>query len=448
MIHKLETQQTEFKIIWKDDYLRQLCGFANSSGGKMYVGVNDKGEVIGIQQPEKLLEEIPNKVMNLMGIVVQVDLFIENNASYLLIVVSPSNQAISLRGKFYMRSGTTTQELNGSALQNFLLNKNQLTWDEIGVENATFADINQVTVKKFVELAISANRINIDARTTDLPELFHKLYLLDDFNRIKRAALLAFANDPLKFFPSMGVKIGRFLSETNIIVQDVIENNLFITIETVIDILKSKYLKSIISYNGIHREERLEVPEIAIREAVLNAIIHRDYTGAITQIRVNNNSLSIWNSGLLPDTLSIEMLLQQHASLPRNRTLANLFFKAGYIESWGRGTIAIAQECMDSGLTLPVYTEHSGGFSVEIFKIAQDTPQDTPQVTSQDTLQVKQLLDILTGEMTRDELQRVIGITNNKYFRQKYLKPALEGGYIVMTVPDKPNSKYQKYKKK
>lgn len=254
MIPKIETQEIEFKIIWKDDYLKQLCGFANSLGGCMYVGVNDDGEIAGIQHTKRLLEEIPNKVMNLMGIAVKVELLFENTLSYLLITVPPCNHPVSLRGKFYKRSGTTTQELNGAALQNFVLIKNQLTWDEIGVENASFSDINQATVKRFIEFAISANRLHTDARNADLPVLFNQLHLLDDFNRIKRAAILAFGNDPLKYFPSMGVKIGRFLSETNIVVQDVIENNLFNIIETVIEILKSKYIKSIISYNGIHRE--------------------------------------------------------------------------------------------------------------------------------------------------------------------------------------------------
>ena len=96
------------------------------------------------------------------------------------------------------------------------------------------------------------------------------------------------------------------------------------------DILKTKYLKSEISYNGIHRVEQLEYPPKALREAILNALIHRDYTGAVTQIRVNNDSFEIWNSGLLPEELKIEMLFEQHASIPRNRSLANLFVKLNF----------------------------------------------------------------------------------------------------------------------
>ena len=186
-------------------------------------------------------------------------------------------------------------------------------------------------------------------------------------------------------------------------------------------------MKSIISYRGIHREERLEFPVKALREAILNALIHRDYTGAVTQIRVNNNSLEIWNAGLLPEELKIEMLYGQHASIPRNRSLANLFFRAGYIESWGRGTIAIAQECKEYGLPAPSFNEQFGGFTIGFYKAEHDTQHDTQQIIN--------LLSVISGEMTRDELQDILNLKDREQFRSAYLKPALEAGFIEMTLP-------------
>jgi len=377
MKHREETQKVEFKSIWKDDYFKQICGFANSHGGVIYIGINDQGEVIGIKNTNRLLEEIPNKAANLMGIILRVDLLYENELPYLSVVVPESSLPVSLKGKYYVRSGTTTQEMNGTALYSFLFKRHHISWDEIGIETATFDDIDPSSIKRFIELSIAANRLTPEARTLDIPALFENLHLLDESQNIRRAALLAFARDPMRFFPSMYVKIGRFITETDIIVQDVIENNLFTTIESVMDILKTKYLKSIISYRGIHREEQLEYPVKALREAILNALIHRDYTGTVTQIRVNNNSLEIWNAGLLPEELKVEMLYGQHASIPRNRSLANLFFRAGYIESWGRGTIAIAQECKEYGLQTPSFNEQFGGFTIGFYQPAQVTPQVT-----------------------------------------------------------------------
>jgi len=446
MLPKNESQKAEFKLIWKDEFLKQLCGFANAHGGTLYLGVSDSGKVVGLQNATRLLEEIPNKGANILGIILKVDLLLENNLPYLMINVPKSQQPVSLRGKYYVRSGTTIQELNGPSLQNFLMKRNNLTWDEIGVPSASFTDIDASTVQRFIELSISANRLHPDARNSSLQSLFGNLHLLDDLKQIKRVALLAFAADPVKFFPSMYAKIGRFVSETNIVVQDVIECNLFTMIENIMDILKAKYLKSVISYNGLHREEQLEYPVKALREAILNALIHRDYTGAVTQIRVNNDSFEIWNAGLLPEELKIEMLYKQHASIPRNRSLANLFFRAGYIESWGRGTIAIAQECKAYGLPAPAFNEQFGGFTIEFYNPEAKAPPVNPQVTPQVTPQVAALVLAIQGEMTRQELQVKIGLSDREYFRREYLKPALELGLIEMTLPDKPNSKNQKYR--
>ncbi|MEI6576770.1 MAG: ATP-binding protein [Bacteroidota bacterium] len=454
MNHLEESNKVEFKLVWKDDYLRQICGFTNANGGMMYIGVNDQGIVVGIKNAKRLLEEIPNKSANMMGVIVQVETLYENGLPYLCVDIPESSLPVSLKGKYYVRSGTTTQELNGSSLYSFLFKRHHISWDEIGVESATFEDIDSNAVRRFIELSIAANRLTPEARTLDVQVLFENLHLIDESQNIRRAALLAFAKDPTRFFPSMYVKIGRFITETDIIVQDVIENNLFTMIEYVMDILKTKYLKSIISYRGIHREEKLEYPVGALREAVLNALIHRDYTGAVTQIRIKDNSLEIWNAGLLPEELKVEMLYGQHSSIPRNRSLANLFFRAGYIESWGRGTIAIAHGCIEYGLPTPLFKEQFGGFSIEFYKQEQVTPQVTPQDTMQDTMQdamqvamqVEELLSIITGEMSRDVLQEKSGIKNRDYFRKSYIKPALDSGLIEMTLPDKPNSKNQKYR--
>lgn len=367
-ITKQESHDTEFKSAWKDEYLRQICGFANANGGKMVIGIDDYGHIEGVQNSKKLLEDIPNKGMNLMGLLLNVTLHSEDGKDYVIITIPESHLPVSLRGKYYYRSGTTTQEITGNALYDFLYKKQNITWDGIGVRNATLDDIDKNTVEQFIDLAIAANRLNSDARNQSVLQLFRHLNLLDDEQHIKRAALLAFANEPCRFFPSMYLKIGRFISDTDVVTQDIIEDNLFRTIEKTMDILKTKYLKTEILYKGIHREEKLEYPETALREAILNAIVHRDYSGTFSQLRIYNNSLQIWNVGKLPGELTIEMLYKEHASVPRNSELANLFFRAGYIEAWGRGTLTIVNSCKELGIPIPVYTEQFGGLSVKLSK--------------------------------------------------------------------------------
>ena len=115
-----ENQNIEYKESWRDEYVKWLCGFANAQGGKLYIGINDKGEVCGVKDAHKLSEDIPNKVVSFLGIVADVNLLNKDGKDYIEVAVSPSNVPISYKGKYYIRSGSTLQELNGVALQNFI----------------------------------------------------------------------------------------------------------------------------------------------------------------------------------------------------------------------------------------------------------------------------------------------------------------------------------------
>lgn len=247
-----ETSNVEFKESWKDDYLKQVCSFANAQGGVLYIGIADDGSIVGLDSTSRLLEEIPNKLMNLMGILPMVEFLAGNEREYLRISIPPSSQPVSFRGRFYVLSGTTTQELNGTPLQDFLLKRLSVTWDQLGDDRTQFSDINPDTVKRFIEYSIAANRLSTEARTMEIPVLFANLHLLDHKQRISRAAILAFAYEPMKFFPSMVLKIGRYMSLTELVTQDFFECNLFTMIERCIETIKTKYLNARISYNGIH----------------------------------------------------------------------------------------------------------------------------------------------------------------------------------------------------
>ncbi|MBQ4442063.1 MAG: ATP-binding protein, partial [Bacteroidales bacterium] len=101
----METQNIEYKESWRDEYLKWICGFANAQGGTLYIGMNDKGEVVGVDNAKRLLEDIPNKVSNILGIVVEVNILDDNGKSYLSLEVPPCSVPISFRGQYYRRSG-------------------------------------------------------------------------------------------------------------------------------------------------------------------------------------------------------------------------------------------------------------------------------------------------------------------------------------------------------
>ena len=140
-----ESQNTEFKRIWKDEYLRHICAFANSRGGSLFIGVMDDGSVEGIDGSKKLLEDIPNKTIHALGVYVEVVLHKSDKLEYLEIKAQPNTVPISFKGVYYVRSGTTTQELKGAALQEFILKKMGRTFDELFMPGTSLDDIDAKT---------------------------------------------------------------------------------------------------------------------------------------------------------------------------------------------------------------------------------------------------------------------------------------------------------------
>ena len=125
----MESQTIEYKQQWDDKYLRYISGFANAQGGTLLIGVADDGEVVGVSNVPYLLEAIPNKAVQATGIAPAVESHTKDGKEYIAIHIQPSEQPVSCQGKFYLRSGSTLQELNGMALSDFLLKKSHRTYD-------------------------------------------------------------------------------------------------------------------------------------------------------------------------------------------------------------------------------------------------------------------------------------------------------------------------------
>ena len=366
-----ESQNVEYKSNWRDEYLKWVCGFANSNGGRLYIGVDDHGKVTGIANPNELLEVLPNKFRDILGLYCEVNLYSANDKHYLEIIIPRYDVPISLRSKYYARSGSTLQELKGPSLNEFILKRTGKSWDDLPSESATFLDIDESAVRTFIKKALKSKRIALDAAEEDTKTLLSNLHLINDSGKLKNSALLLFGKDPKKYYTSAYFKIGRFgASDTALKFQDVIEGNLIEMADKVMEILNSKYLTSPIHYDGIQRIEDLEYPEPALREAILNAIVHKDYMGTTIQLSVYDDRLSLWNPGTLPEELNIEMLKSKHPSHPRNKTIAEIFFKAGYIEAWGRGISVMMEACKNAGLPEPTIEEVAGGIQVTFLKHA------------------------------------------------------------------------------
>jgi ATP-dependent DNA helicase RecG len=401
-----EQQNIEYKSIWKDVYLKWICGFANAQGGTLVIGKNDDGNIVGVKNAKRLLEDLPNKITTIMGIVADVNLHETEQGDYIEIVVEPQPNPVNYKGEYHYRSGSTKQELKGAALDRFLLQKYGRRWDSVTVPNVSVASLKQETFDFFRRRGIRSQRLDELIMLDANEQLLENLQLVEN-GMLKRAAILLFHAKPEKFVTGAYIKIGFFETNTDLRFQDEIHGNLFEQIEKTVELLFTKYIKAIISYEDIYRVETFEYPKEAVREALLNAVSHKDYaSGYPVQISVYADKIMIWNEGALPDNWTVERLLSKHPSKPHNPDIANAFFRSGYVESWGRGIEKIVSQCIEAGLPEPLFQVEGNDFWL-IFR--KDTYNE--QFLKESGLNDREIKAVLyvkeKGKITNGEYQEI-----------------------------------------
>ena len=411
----MENQNLEWKQSWHDDYLNTLCGFANADGGVMEIGRNDNGEIIGLLKIKKLLEDLPNKIRSAMGIIPSIEVLESDGKQYLSITIKTYSFPISCNGKYYLRSGSTTQELSGAELDGFILRVQGKTWDSVPVPHVKFVDFESDTFKAFRRKAIASARLTAQNLEITDEMLLHNLRLVEG-DYLRRAAVLLFHQDPENWIPGAYIKIGFFENAADLLYQDEIHGSLITMADKVEDLVYTKYFKGIISYEGLQRVETFPVPRLAFREAVLNAIIHRDYsTGNPIHIHIYPHEVLIYNDGGLPENWTIEKLFTSHTSSPRNPLIAGGFFRSGQIEAWGRGIEKIASAREFFGQPKPFYKTHSKevmiGFSTDISIAEKFTDRFPDKFTENETQRkiIKMMLE--NPKVSRSAIAAEVGIT-------------------------------------
>ena len=267
-----ETQNIEYKSTWRDEFLREICGFANAQGGTLFIGKDDDGNIVGVKNSKRLLEDLPNKITTILGIVADVNLHETEQGDYIEIIVEPQPNPVNYKGEYHYRSGSTKQELKGVALDKFLLQKYGRKWDSVAIPNIPISDLQQETFEFFKTKGIESKRLSESSRNDTPEQMLNNLKLIENGN-LKRAALLLFHPDPEKFVTGAFIKIGFFKTNTDLLFQDTVHGNLFEQIERTMELLLTKYTKAFISYKGLSRIETYEYPEDALREALLNAVL-------------------------------------------------------------------------------------------------------------------------------------------------------------------------------
>lgn len=452
-----ESQNTEFKESWRDEYIKWICGFANAQGGTLFIGVKDDGSVCGVQDSKKLMEDIPNKVRDLLGLIVDVDLLTENGLDYLKISVAENSYPVNYKGEYHYRTGSTKQLLQGSALTDFLLNKTGKKWDSISVDNVKIEDLDKESFDIFKREAVRSGRMKEEDLNLSTEQLLENLNLLDN-GKLKRAAILLFHRNPEKWITGSFTKIGYFETDAELKYQDEIHGSLIIQADRIIDLLYTKYLTAYITYDKETRIEHYPFPRPAVREAIFNALIHQNFAESIPiQISVYTDKLYISNDWIIPEGWTAETLMQKHRSIPKNPDIANTFFRAGFIESWGRGIEKICTMCRDFGIPEPEYIVHPRDIMI-LFKANEEYVSEMAKIKAEDSDRKSQkssekgsekgsekssekssekifAMIKLNPNVTTSEMVLTLGISERAVFKQ--IKLLKEANRIRRVGPDK-----------
>lgn len=426
-----ESQNIEWKESWRDDYLKWICGFANAQGGKIYIGVDDTGKVVGVQNGKRLLEEIPNKIQTNLGFLTDVNLLSKNGLNYIEIIVSPSSYPVSYKGEYHFRSGSTKQILRGVALTEFISSKTGIRWEDSVVEGVTAEDLDKESFDIFRREAIRSKRMTKDDLNMSNAELLDSLDLLKD-GKLTRAAVLLFHRTPQKWMFGTYTKIGKFGKGSDLQYQDEVIGSLFMQAERVVELIYLKYLKAPVTYDNLTRVETYPFPKDAVREALYNALVHSRWSAGIPiQIRIEDDAMYISNECVFPSDWTMESLLQRHQSRPYNPKIAKAFFRAGYIESWGRGIQKIFEVCNEYGTLQPEYVVHSEDIMIKLAAVSISDKQFSKlDSKAEDTALKIKIVEYLQNQpaATQKELQEAFNETRTHI--QKNVKELVNEGKI------------------
>jgi predicted HTH transcriptional regulator len=325
--------------------------------------------------------------------------------------------------------------------------------------NATMGDLSVEKIRKFVALARRARAFPL-AEDTAGEQVLEHLNLLNK-QRPTHAAILLFGNAPQRFLISSEVKCAHFHgteASKPIPFYQVYKGTVFDLVDQAVDFVLSKINLAVGTREySTQAPVAYEIPPEVVREAVVNAVAHRDYTSnGSVQVMLFSDRLDVWNPGLLPPSLTLEKLRLPHGSVPGNPLLAEPLYLTKYIERMGTGIGDMIARCRNAGLPEPEFAL-TDGFVVTIRRnpqLAFETVGGRSEAPGWDQAGAKSELsrnqvEILHKSMESQsitDLMVIAGRTNRTKFRDQVLKPLLEDGLLVMTVPDKPTSSIQKYR--
>jgi ATP-dependent DNA helicase RecG len=377
LIEMGESQSLEFKesLRLKDEIGETVSAFSNLDGGTVIVGVSDRGGVLGVDIGKNTLEEFANYIKRNTDpqIFPSVNIREVDGKNVVMVEVEESQEKpVFFKNHAYKRVGKTNQMISSSELRKLAKESGErVYWDERLCKEASLEDIEEEKVRWFLKEAKHKRGLNIN-ENDPVEDVLLRLKLLKD-GKPTNGAVLLFGEETQRFFIQSEVKCIRFkgVGVTGEMVDlRTVDGDAFDQlVETEKFIFNNIALSAWIEEEKIQRQERWEYPPKAIREALANAISHRDYeTTSKVQVRIFDDRMEFWNPGMLPEGWTVETLKQVHESIPRNPSIAKQFFWVKYIEEVGTGTNKIIEWCIDWGLPEPEFEFTGTSLVVTLWK--------------------------------------------------------------------------------
>ena len=367
-----ESQNIEWKpsLSQMPDIIGTVAALANTEGGKIFIGVSDSGQLLGVKIGKSTIENLTNKIHQNLDPMIHPKITTRKVGGKQIIIVAIEgylDKTVLAFGRPYKRVGKSTVKMSKAEYERLILKKHkaELNFDSQICKSAKIKNISKEKLADFVKKAKQQRGLDVNPNAS-AKEILDRLKLTKD-KKITNAAILLFGQDPQDFFIQAELKAIRFrgCDETGEMIDFKTFGDDAITLLEKAEnfIFEHIPMKAWIESGKLQRQEKWLYPPEAIREGLANALAHRDYRSAgKVQVRIFDDRMEIWNPGTLPPELTFEKLKKKHDSIPRNPSIAHAFFWIKYAEEVGTGTKKIMQWCKAWGLPEPKYEEAGGSF--------------------------------------------------------------------------------------
>lgn len=453
----MERQKEEWKRQWDDRYLKQVCGFANSEGGILKIGVDDDGSIIGVKDPKSDMKKITDTIANKLSIYPSVD--VDESSNVITITVQRSSVPVDLDGQYYIRTGNTTQKATGRVYDLMISQRLNISWSDMPLEGVDITCLDRGAIDYFRKKALRKKIISQDSLNIPDSELLVKLHLMTPDGTPTRAAILLFHPNPEDIIRGASVKVGMFegTDSPEILYEDYVGGPLITMPDRLYDLISTKYSRRRITYEGLNMVETAPFPDESLRETILNAVMHNNYgSGSPILIRVWENRIRVDDSGGIPYQWDYRDLVEEHRSIPVNPNMAHAFFLAGFVEGWGRGISRIIRGYDKYQDIEPDFIVDHFSFTVILRNVnygLEETEHKSLSIPSVapvpillciDEYNLLEYLNNSSGWSSR-EIAEHLGASPKTVFDRK-IRPLLEKGLVERTIPNVVRSKNQRYR--